>query len=198
MNTNIQLGKYPNIHWERFFAKFTEMETRDIKDWNAIHIIAYFAKKYNIHYGMDYTFRFNSTAPGKSYEVFQINKLSSMLSSEPIILKDYIDWFFAKKILIRKKKITSMAFLTDANVVNDYKLNHLMINKNSNIDRTTMLPPNYTEVVRKFSNSISTYGDLAFLVKCIESGNATDNKYKDMIDELGKAGMNISALDRVK
>ena len=198
MNTEIQLGKYPNIHWEKFFGKFIDIETLNVKDWNATHLIAYFAKKYKAHYGMDYTFRFNSTAPGKSYEVFQINKLASMLSADPTILVAYIDWFFAKKILIRKKKITSMSFLTDANTVNDYKNNHLMINKNSSIDRSTILPPNYTEVVRKFSNSISTYGDLSFVVKCMENGNATDDKYKEMLEELGKEGLNIGALDRVK
>ena len=110
-NTDIQLNKYPNVHWEKFFAKFPDINTLDVKDWSATHMIAYFASKYSIHYGIDYTFRFNSTAPGKSYEVYQINKLASMLSAEPVILKDYIDWFFAKKILIKKKKIRFLSCL---------------------------------------------------------------------------------------
>lgn len=194
---NIPLAAHLSIHYKKFFDKFPEIETTDIKAWSNTHVIAYFCKRYKAYYGVDYTFRFNSTAPGKSYEVFQINKLSSMLSAEPIILKDYIDYFFDTRIIAKKRRITSMAYMTDANVVNDYKFKKLLIGKNINIDRTTVIPPNYTSVIRDFGSNVRTYGDLAFVKRCVDNGNG-DDKYKAMLVALAKAGLDISSLDRVK
>jgi hypothetical protein len=197
MNQDISLTSYPSIHYKKFFERFPEIETIEVKEWSATHVIAYFCKKYKAYYGLDYTFRFNSTAPGKSYEVFQIGKLANMLSAEPVILKDYIDYFFEQKIINRKRRITSLAFLTDANVVNDYKFKKLLIGKSISVDRSTAIPPNYIEVINEFGFKLKTYGELSFVKRCVDNGNGNE-KYKDMLNALTKAGLDITLLDRVK
>lgn len=197
MTQSISLNEYPSVHYKKFFDKFPEISSLDVKEWDGTHIIAYFCKKYEDQYNTKYTFKFNSTAPTKSYEVFQIKKLASMLSSSPNILKDYIDWFFTNKIILRKRKITSMAFMTDANTVNEYKFKKLMIGKSIAVDRSTTLPPNYIEVIRSFDCNINTYGELSFIKRVIDN-NTSDPKYTEMLLQLKKSGMDIDSLDRVK
>jgi hypothetical protein len=195
---SISLTEYPSIHYKKFFDRFPEIESVAVNDWEGVHVIAYFCKKYEDYYGLKYSFKFNSTAPTKSYEVFQIRKLASMLSASPNILKDYIDWFFTNKIISRKRRITSMAFMTDTITVNEYKFKKLGINKNISIDRSTTLPPNYIEVITGFGQNISNYGELAFVKRCMDNGNATDPKFREMMDALRKAGLDTNSLDRVK
>lgn len=181
---------YPSIHWKKFFERFPEIETLQIDKWENVHIIAYFCKRYNDHYSITYSFKFNSTAPTKSYEIFQIKKLGMILSTSPIILKNYIDWWFQNKIILKKKKITSMAFLTDTNVVNDFKFSHFLAGKN--IERATAIPLTYKMIVDNYDKNINTYGDLAFILK------SCDENYKEMFNQLKINGMDLNILDKVK
>lgn len=197
VNQEISISAYPSVHWAKFFDKFAAVDIVPIGDWDTILLIAYFCKKYKTHYGTDYTFKFNSTAPTKSYEVYQFRKLSSMLSDNATILKDYIDWFFTEKIVARKRRITSMSFLTDANVVNEYKFKKLLMGKQVSIDRSTVIPPNYSAIIQKFGFNFTNYGELAFLKRAIDSGNGSES-HKEMLVELSKSGLDVSVLDRVK
>lgn len=197
MNEDFTIKKYPSIYWEKFFNKFLDINTLPIEQWNTANLIGYFCKKYKDYYGLDYTFKFNSNSPGKSYEVYLFNKLSNMLSSNPQILKDYIDWVFAIKIMAKKKRITSMAFLTDTNSVNDYKFNKLLFDKNKSIDRSTTIPPIYTNIINKYGFNITNYGELSFIKKCVDSGNG-EQSYKTMLNELSGGGLDIAVLDKVK
>jgi hypothetical protein len=194
---NISLNEYPSIYWKKFFHRATEIETTNVKEWDTILLIHYFAKCYKQNYNIDYSFRFNSNAPTKSYEVYQIRILSNSLSSDPQILKDYIDWFWKIKIPTKKGRITSMAFLTDMKVVNEYKIKILLAGQSNNIDRTTIVPAHYKEIINQYSNSINNYGELSFAKMCINSGS-DDTGMKEMFVRLKEAGMDLSMLDRVK
>lgn len=196
MNQDFNLQEYPSIHWKKFFEKFIEIDNTNIDSWNAVHLIGYFCRKYKEYYNVDYTFKFNSS-PSKSYEIYNLNKLSSMLSSNPSILKDYVDWFFQEKIIAKKRRITSMAFLTEANIVNEYKFKKLLMSKQSVIDRTTIIPPVYAAIIDKFGYKFTNYGHLSFLKRCVDAGNG-EVGHKDMLNALAKAGLDLTALDKVK
>lgn len=197
MNEEISLNQYPSVHYKKFFDRFPEINSLKLDDWEGVHVIAYFCKKYKDYYNLDYTFKFNSTAPGKSYEVFQFRKLASMLSNSPNILKDYIDWFFETKIIARKRRITSMAFLTEANIVNEYKFKKMLLGKQTTIDRSTVIPPVYTVVIQKLGFAFKNYGELSFVKRCVDAGNGSE-AHKTMLEELSKLGLDLSALDKVK
>jgi hypothetical protein len=194
--SNIQISKYPSKHWEKFFNKFDEINYVPIKQWGNNHFIAFFCKKYKDYYNIDYEFRFNSSAPSKSYEVFQINKIASMLSTNPEILKDYIEWFWTTQIIAKKKRITSMSFMTDINTVNAYKKEFILA-PNTAIDRTTKLSTSIIEIANKFGETIITYGDLAFMKQCIDAGTAGEN-HKHILQEIINNGFDISTLSKVK
>jgi len=196
-NQNLPLNEYPSKAWEKFFARFPETERLDVSAWDTTNVLAYFCTKYKDYYSAEFTFKFNSTAPSKSYEVFQMRKLAQTLSSDPQILKDYIDWWFKVKVPLRKKRIYSLAFLTDQIVINEYKVKHLLAGKSSTIDRTTYIPSNYAAIIAKYASNITNYGELAFIKRCIDSGNG-EEKYSQMLTELKNNGMDIAILDRVK
>lgn len=192
---NILLTDAVSPAYKKFFDKFQQIETLETSKWEPAHVIGYFCKLYFNHYKVSYTFKFKAS-PSKSYESFRIKELANMVSSNPIILKDYIDWFFEKKIIAKKKRITSMAFLTNTIVVNEYKFSKLLIDKLKPLDRATIIPPIYKNVICKYNDAINTYGDLSFLKMTL--GPDADQKYIIMMEELKSAGLDIGSLDKVK
>ncbi len=142
--TGGNLDEVPNEYYKKFFDKFKEIDALKIEDWKTVHLLAYFCQKYQNIYGSKYKFKFNSPTPSKCFEVFQIKKLAMNLTADPFLLKEYIDWVYDNKVVKAKRKLTSISFMTNEGIVNDYKINVLLSNdKKSNIDRTTPLPEKY-------------------------------------------------------
>jgi len=189
-----ELTDAPNKNYEKFFHKFTEIDTLSVEDWKPTHLIGYFVKKYYDEYGQKYKFKFNSTAPSKCFEVFQIKKLAQMLSADPAILKDYIDWVYENRVKKAKRRLTSISFMTVENIVNEYKFKILLNQRDDNkVERTTPLPDKFKNVFIQSGLTVSTYGELAFLAQI-------SNMSKDMerAFEMAKLlGLDMSVLERV-
>lgn len=159
-----ELTDAPNEQYKKFFDKFAEIETLDVSGWKPVHLLAFFCKKYKDTYSLDYKFKFNSPSPTKSFEVFQIKKLASMLTANPKILKEYIEWVYDTKVVKAKRRLTSISFMTVEGVVNEYKFDILLSGKkNLNVDRSTPLPEKFKTIFQEAGVSISNYGELAFL-----------------------------------
>jgi hypothetical protein len=162
-DTSGELNDAPNEAWSKFLDKFKDIDSVNIKDWKAQHLLAYFCKKYYETYNVKYSFKFNSPFPMKSFEIFQIKKLASLLTSKPELLKEYIDWVYATKVVKAKRRLTSISFMTVEGVVNEYKINILLAGKNIvPVNRTTDLPTNFASILSNIGLPIKTYGDLAF------------------------------------
>lgn len=158
------LGDYPNDKYRKFFEKFPEIETLDVSEWKPLHILSYFCKKYQEQYNVKYSFKFNTPLPSKCFEIFQVKRLGMLLSSNPKILKEYIDWVYDKKVIKAKRRLTSISFMTNEGVTQEYKINVLLSNNiSTNIDRSTPLPDNYKEAFQEAGTSIQTYGELCFI-----------------------------------
>lgn len=189
-----ELTDAPNKSYEKFFAKFAEIDTLPISEWKPAHLIAYFVKKYQDEYDTKYKFKFNSSAPSKCFEVFQIKKLAQMLSADPEILKDYIDWVYDNRVKKAKRRLTSISFMTVEGIVQEYKFKVLLDQGNDNkVDRTTPLPEKYKNVFFQSGVNVATYGDLAFL-------SQVPNKSKDMeraFDMAKMLGLDLEVLKRV-
>lgn len=158
------LNPIPNEKYEKFFAKFAEVETLEVSQWKVAHLLGYFCQKWKAAYETDYHWKFNNPNPNKCFEVWQMNTLVAKLSANPQILKDYIDWIFVN-VVPKKSKLRSISFMTNDDVVIPYKMNVLLGGKKGlNVDRSTPLPANYQEVLQTIgSTNIKTYGDLAFI-----------------------------------
>jgi hypothetical protein len=163
-NINIKLEGAPNEKYEKFFKKFEEVSILDPSSWSVTHLLGYFCKKYKEQYQTDYKFKFNSPTPSKCFEVFQIKKLAMNLTADPFLLKEYIDWVYDNKVVKAKRKLTSISFMTNEGVVNEYKINVLLSNdRESSIDRSAFLPEKYKNVFEEIGMTINTYGELAFI-----------------------------------
>ncbi len=176
-----------SIHYEKFFAKFKEIDTLPLQEWRTMHILAYICSRYEAYYGLRYTFKFNNPAPTKSYEMHIVRRLSNMLSSDPQILKDYLDWIFKHKIVEKKKRITSLAYFAHTDMVNDYKFKFLFTKKQ--LTRTDTLPDNVVSICNANGINIKTYGELAF-IKQMPEKNA-------LFDALKAVGFQSDILDRI-
>jgi hypothetical protein len=161
------LGDIPNEKYAKFFATFNEIDTLEVSQWKTSHLIGYFCRKYKQHYNIDFSFKFNSSSPSKCFEVFQIKRLAMLLSKDPVILKEYIDWVFRTKVPQAKRRLTSISFLTNEGTVSYYKMQFLFNNQASNgkINRATPLPANYSEVFGVAGITANNYGDLAFMLQ---------------------------------
>ena len=86
------------------------------------------------------------------------------LTSNSVILKEYIDWVFLNKVVKAKRRLTSISFLTNEKTIYEYKMNVLILNNNiSNIKRSMLLPDKYKLEFSNIGININTYGDLAFI-----------------------------------
>lgn len=193
---NLSISEFPSKHWENFFSKFAEIDTLPSEQWQATHLIAYFCKRYQEYYQIKYSFKFNSLAPSKSYELVQFRKLGQMLSTNSIIIKEYLDWFFQTQIIFRKKRITSMAFLCDANIVNQFKFKKMAMGSIITIERTTTLPINYQKIVSNLGYDYTSYGQLSFHYKITNNGNGSE-KDKELLDQLTANGLDLKILEKV-
>lgn len=163
---DFQLGEVPNNNYVKFFEKFKEINTLPVKQWNVTHVLAYFCKKYRETYNIDFKFKFNTPQPSKCFEIFQIKKLSLNLTSDPALLKDYIDWAFATKVPQAKRKLTSVSFMVQEDMMQWYKLNVLLGDQQTEtISRTTQLLEKYQIIFQEAGIPITTYGELSMMAQ---------------------------------
>lgn len=189
------LGDPPNEKWQKFFNKCLEHSTLDIPIWKPAHLLGYFCAKYQQLYNTSYGFKFNSPSPTKSFEVFQVKKISQILSSDPRVLKEYIDWAFAKAEK-EKRRFTSISFLTREEIVKEYKMTVLFAQK---IDRSTPLPSNIKNYFVG-CGEVNTYGDLAFLrlVSKTDSKSEVSQTFDQCLDVAKKNGFDERILMELK
>ncbi len=193
--TGGELTTIPNDKYKKFFDKFAEISTLDVTQWKTAHILAYFCKKYKDTYGLDYSWKFNNPSPAKCFEVWQANTLAAKLSANPKILRDYIDWVYQTYVPRTKARFRSVSFITKDEIVQDYKMNVLLAGqKNLQVDRSTALPSNYSDILREVAGlNISTYGDLAFIS---QMDPMPDNLVKAM-EKLAEFGLDNEVLKRI-
>lgn len=189
LNDNPSLTDNVSEHYKKFFDKFVEIEKLPVNEWKTLHILSYVCKRYEDHYGIKYTFKFNNPAPSKSYEIWQVKKLANMLSAQPTILKNYIDWIFETHVVAKKKRITSLGFITNADLVNTYKFDHLLNPKAIMVKRSDHLPQNVAAMCARNGLAIHTYGELALAKKMADN--------ERLFEELQAINFQLDVLDKI-
>lgn len=195
-----ELTDYPNPKWAKFFEKFSEIDTLPLAQWKPVHLLAYFCKKYEDHYQTKYQFKFNSPNPTNCFEIFQIKRLAMILSTNPEVLKPYIDWVYQIKVEKGKRRLTSISFMTHEGLVNDYKVNVLLSGKSRvSVDRSSLLPADLRSAFQNIG-PINTYGDLTFLYQSYKAGSLDQSlasKFDEIFQTAQQNGFDVSILDRI-
>jgi len=136
--------------WQKFFRRFSEIETLPIGEWKPLHHIAHFSLRYHKHYGKRFSFSVIG-APSSSKEVYLIKRVAATLgTSNSKILKEYIDWVFDNKLANSKRKIRSIGFFANTDFCNEFKL---YLSEKNRIYRHTELPNEY----KKIAESLDIY-----------------------------------------
>lgn len=189
-----ELNPIPNEKYEKFFAKFDEIDTLAVSQWKVAHLLGYFCQKWKTTYGADYHWKYNHQNPNKCFEVWQMNTLVSKLSANPQILKDYIDWVFAN-VVPKRKNLRSISFMTNDEIVIPYKMNVLLSDKKDlHIDRSTPLPDKFMEILQKHSLlGVRTYGEMAFLSQMAPM----PQHVSDTLQDLKEVGFDEEILKRI-
>lgn len=187
------LDQLISSQYQSFFKKLEEVNNIAVKDWKVTELLGYFCQKYQEYYHFKFTFSFNGV-PSKCYEMVQMKKLANMLSSDPEILKHYIDWIFEKKVKERKRKISSLGYLTNVGLVNEYKFAYLL---KPQITRSSILSPRYLNIIKESGIEITTYGELAFVRNIARTKSPEDKHYK-LCMRLKENGFDFKILDGMK
>ena len=188
-----ELSSIPNDNYRKLFEKFKRIEFVKVEEWKKPEILGYFCKKYFEYYQTNYTFKFNVPQPSKCFEIFMVSSLAGKLSSDPNILKKYIDWSFVECVPKAKRKLTSISFLNKEDVLAHYKMNVLSFSHAPKLNRSSELNEDIKKIVDSFNLSIRTYGDLAFLYNMNE---APDN-VKTFLQEVEKNGVSKSLIESI-
>lgn len=179
------------IKWDEEYKEYWKEEDKwkSKKDQVAC-LLGYFVYLYEEYYGIPFTFSLSEKGLFRGVEAFHIRKLIGMFNSNAIEAKTYIKWLFDTKVKIRKKRITSLGFLANAGVIQEYKLKKA---KSNRIERSTKLPENMVKWISHFAPglldviSLNDFGELNLLLTYYKEGHFKDNEdVEKFINKLAK------------
>lgn len=185
--------KYPSKHWENFFNKFKEIETLKVSQWKDVHIISYICKLFKEKFDRDFVVTIKGTAPSKSPDMFVIKQIYlSLNTTNPKIIKDYIDWCFENKI---NSPFRKLGFFLTSGFVNEFN-NSTFLKKNS-ISRSTEMPKEYLDICSQFEIDINTFGDLAFVYAATKNNKDTSSNYFLLLKNIEALGFDLNKLENI-
>lgn len=185
---------FMNKHWQKFFAKFKQIETVKISDWTELHLLAYICKRYEEVFNLKFVISVKG-APGKCTEMYQTKMIMATLqTSDKKIIKEYIDFVFDKKIIPNKVKLQKIGFFVKPGFANEF---YLYKKETDVIKRSTSLPDYYIAIANNLEIEAKTYGDLAFIKMAAEKTKDTNNANVRFLNNLEAAGFDLSTLDNL-
>jgi Zn ribbon nucleic-acid-binding protein len=162
-------------------------------------LLGFFCDLYKKAYGFDYVLSLSPNGLFRGSEATFIRRLLASFGSDPIQVRDYIVWMFNTQVYNRKKKITSLAFLTVQDLISKYRFQQA---KAAEISRNTELPAPMLEWVRQNAPTVlkkaqlADFGDLKVLLDHYRSGSLAQDPdmlklvkqlyYKKIIDQDAK------------
>lgn len=168
--------------WEAWYNEYKNLWS-DKKNWdnkNGVScIVGYFCNLYKKYYDKEYAFSYGSPNPYIDKDFLIARKLLTMFDGEAFEVGLYIKWMFEFHVKNKKKKITSMGFLTIQNLVNDFKLKR---KKAKQIKRISPLPKpfidwcskNYPDIFSKCA--LETWNDLNGLITYVSCWKNLDDE----------------------
>jgi len=191
-----ELLSYTPKRWQTFFLKLKTWEDDKISKWNDHQLLGYFLKRHKDCSGIKYVFDISKT-PSKTSELFMMKKLKGAIeTTNPTLIKEYIDWVFDKKIIPNKQKVTSVGFLTMPKFINEF----LFYKKEAARPRRSVsLPKDYKELANQLNISVETFGDIAF-IKMSSDKFKQDITHPNVVflNNLQAMGLDLNTLDSLE
>lgn len=182
--------------WQKFLAKFNDIDTIPVSEWKEVHLLGYFCRRYEKCFAKKFALSFRG-APSKCNEIYMIKKTMAMLNTiDPNVVHDYIDWVFDVKIIPGRINIRSIGFLTTPGFGNEFNTYRA---KKMKVSKFTELPSKYQQVVDALNLPVATYGDLAFVKMSLDQNPESDSKapYKTLFRNLISLGFELETLNNL-
>jgi len=183
--------------WRKFFAKHAEIKSLKPFEWKEVHQVAYFAERYENHFGCRYAWSMTG-APSRCTEILLMRKVYGMLGTTSSgLIKSYIDWMFDSVIIPKKIRIRTIGYLLTPGLGNDFQ-SWRKIKKI--VNRETTLPKMYQDIAERLDVSVNTYGELAFIKNALDQGPISEERlpYKKLIDQLYILGLEPEILSHLR
>jgi hypothetical protein len=181
--------------WQKFLAKFAEIETIKTSQWKEVHVLAYISKRFEGVFGRKFAVAM-SGAPSKSPDVFMIKQIIATLQTTNMrTVKEFIDWTFDTKIIPNKIKIRKLGFFINPGLANEFLFHK---KDKSIVKRSTELPSEYKCIASQLGIDANTYGDLAFIKMASDRARGDlNNPYLQLLINLEAVGFETIILERL-
>ena len=192
-NESLDVSTLLSKPWQKFLAKFDEIESLRTSQWKEVHFLGYICARYKTLYGKSFALSYKG-APSKCPEMYLVRKMIAMLgTSNPHTIKAYIDWAFEKKIIPNGVRFKGIGFFTTPNFGNEF---HLEREKKSKIEKTTELPEEYKQAATTLNLYVCTYGDLAFIKMALDQDPSSEARapYRTLFHDLMALGFEPAVL----
>lgn len=174
------------MDWVKWDEKYKDL-WKDDAAWDrandaVVVLLGYFCSLYEKNYSVPYQMSLNPNGLFRGPEATFIRRLLGAFSANTRQVRQYMDWVFQHKVVEKKKKITSLSFLTVPNTIQLFRFQQ---EKARQITRSTKLPTpmlnwlstNAPTVLQKAQ--LDDFGDLAMLLEHYKSGGMKDDE--DMV-----------------
>lgn len=191
-NENFDITTLLSKPWQKFLAKFDEIQTLRTSQWKEVHFLGHICKRYLGIYGKAFALSYKG-APSKCTEIFMVKRMIAMLgTSNPHVIKAYIDWVYDKKIIAKDFNFRAIGFFCNTSMVNEFQIVRA---KQSKIEKSTELPNEYKEAANVLELTVNTYGDLAFIKMALDQSAENERiPYRTLFNNLMAIGFEPSVL----
>ena len=184
-----------NRHWQKFFARFDEIDELPASEWTAVHVLAHICKRFKEVFGREFSITVKSGAPSKSIDLFMAKQIIATLDTSNMrTVKDYVDWVYSNKIIPNKTKFRRIGFFTTAGFANEF---YFARTEGVIIKRSTVLPNDYKRLADQLGVPANTYGDLAFIKMAAEQVTDKNNPYCLLFANLEAMGFDSKILQEL-
>lgn len=180
--------------WQKFLAKFSEINELQNSKWKEVHLLGYICKRYEEVFGCKFALTYRG-APSKCVEIHMVKKIMAMLNTTNMrIIRTYIDWVYDVKILPKKIRFRTLGFFTTPGFANEFAA---FKTEKERVTKTTELPVEYRQVAEMMEIDANTYGDLAFIKMAVEQSPDSESRapYKKLLHHLSVIGFDTTILN---
>lgn len=179
--------------WQKFLAKFSEIDSLPTSEWKEVHLLAHICKRYEEFSGCKFALTYRG-APSKCVEIYMVKKIMAMLGTTSARkVRAYIDWVYDVKVQPKKIKFRTLGFFTTPGFANEFEAFRV---KECRVTKTTELPIEYRQVAEMLELEVTTYGDLAFIKMACDAAPESKARepYRKLLDHLSVIGLDTSIL----
>lgn len=167
--------------WQKFFARLPEIDSKNPEEWEAFHFVSYFLRRYYSAYNIPYALSYQGP-PLSCFEIKMMKKVFTLLNTtNSNTVKQYIDWLFDNMAINKNMQFKGITIFLTGSFANAFLQEK---RKKEKITKHSSLPTEYVKLADECDLSISTYGDVEFILNSTKSSSEPNENCLAFIQKL--------------